>query len=324
MSWLPRAHPRSRGENTIQGATSCGYTGSSPLTRGKHAAPAGAGERCGLIPAHAGKTGRQARGQVAEGAHPRSRGENAAEETAVDIHLGSSPLTRGKPRVYRFIARSPGLIPAHAGKTDDRYIPLIKERAHPRSRGENGRGIRRCRRGVGSSPLTRGKLIPIKTIEHSPGLIPAHAGKTFDGGGEVAVDGAHPRSRGENVPAVAAFAGAVGSSPLTRGKQSPKPRARLSTGLIPAHAGKTGGRAARAPPGWAHPRSRGENRDCGLAGRRELGSSPLTRGKPPRPHHRRDRGRLIPAHAGKTDDTGGETRVIGAHPRSRGENEMKP
>ena len=199
MSWLPRAHPRSRGENTIQGATSCGYTGSSPLTRGKHAAPAGAGERCGLIPAHAGKTGRQARGQVAEGAHPRSRGENAAEETAVDIHLGSSPLTRGKPRVYRFIARSPGLIPAHAGKTSGVSLHCAVSWAHPRSRGENRRPVHSTHQRTGSSPLTRGKRTRYTTVPSRCGLIPAHAGKTYTHQDYRAFARAHPRSRGENL-----------------------------------------------------------------------------------------------------------------------------
>ena len=57
------------------------------------------------------------------------------------------------------------------------------------------------------------------------------------------------------------------------------------TGLIPAHAGKTGvsDRGGRTPE--AHPRSRGENGRFEGAGACETGSSPLTRGKlssPPR------------------------------------------
>ena len=54
-----------------------------------------------------------------------------------------------------------------------------------------------------------------------------------------------------------------------------------------------------------------------------MGSSPLTRGK------RFFRGavsnpvRLIPAHAGKTSGGERRERTRGAHPRSRGENELK-
>ena len=92
--------------------------GSSPLTRGKlREVGLPLGGR-GLIPAHAGKTGAGGRGCPPSRAHPRSRGENAAEETAVDIHLGSSPLTRGKRDVREGAHRIVGLIPAHAGKTE--------------------------------------------------------------------------------------------------------------------------------------------------------------------------------------------------------------
>ena len=50
--------------------------GSSPLTRGKPALGEVVEGGLGLIPAHAGKTGRQAAHQRHEPAHPRSRGEN--------------------------------------------------------------------------------------------------------------------------------------------------------------------------------------------------------------------------------------------------------
>ena len=54
-SW---AHPRSRGENHLHTYPGVSLRGSSPLTRGKHAAESPAGHRSGLIPAHAGKTSR--------------------------------------------------------------------------------------------------------------------------------------------------------------------------------------------------------------------------------------------------------------------------
>ena len=52
----------------------------------------------------------------------------------------------------------------------------------------------------------------------------------------------------------------------------------------------------------------------------EFGSSPLTRGKPAAGMRRTRRTRLIPAHAGKTDDDNGLACEWAAHPRSRGEN----
>ena len=50
------AHPRSRGENFVAALYGLGLRGSSPLTRGKLGLPDLPGGRCGLIPAHAGKT----------------------------------------------------------------------------------------------------------------------------------------------------------------------------------------------------------------------------------------------------------------------------
>ena len=50
------AHPRSRGENFGELAGEFASSGSSPLTRGKHAALEGHELADRLIPAHAGKT----------------------------------------------------------------------------------------------------------------------------------------------------------------------------------------------------------------------------------------------------------------------------
>ena len=57
--------------------------------------------RKGLIPAHAGKTLSSPLALPDAEAHPRSRGENAAHALAEIYARGSSPLTRGKPRVGR-------------------------------------------------------------------------------------------------------------------------------------------------------------------------------------------------------------------------------
>ena len=53
----PRAHPRSRGENSGRGVWLLLITGSSPLTRGKLVGHDLVVSLVGLIPAHAGKTG---------------------------------------------------------------------------------------------------------------------------------------------------------------------------------------------------------------------------------------------------------------------------
>ena len=131
---------------------------------------------------------------------------------------------------------------------------------------------------------------------------------------------AHPRSRGENQWQPRGPLAPPGSSPLTRGKQLRRLWGLKSSGLIPAHAGKTFGLLCVSRLAWAHPRSRGENCAAHSSGPVGMGSSPLTRGK--RAPHQRERlflG-LIPAHAGKTQLSPLRPLPDRAHPRSRGEN----
>ena len=173
---------------------------------------------------------------------------------------GSSPLTRGKRRSQCRCTDESRLIPAHAGKTDGASGERDRFPAHPRSRGENGSWVSRRRAVRGSSPLTRGKQLVIDYLNRPGGLIPAHAGKTSTRGNCPSATWAHPRSRGENSTGEYFGATSLGSSPLTRGKPIMAPEPAKVTGLIPAHAGKTGRLPRGRPRSWAHPRSRGENR----------------------------------------------------------------
>ena len=134
-----RAHPRSRGENRHWCDALEGVAGSSPLTRGKHVGDLGVLVGRGLIPAHAGKTRLPVRTVRRVRAHPRSRGENTAYMRDGHPEMGSSPLTRGKRHVRLLVGPWGGLIPAHAGKTGSAAPDSGARRAHPRSRGENGR-----------------------------------------------------------------------------------------------------------------------------------------------------------------------------------------
>ena len=233
---------------------------------------------------------------------------------------GSSPLTRGKPRLRWRLPCRRGLIPAHAGKTAPKALRSQSRRAHPRSRGENV-----CNGSVevfecGSSPLTRGKPDSRSCAATRGRLIPAHAGKTCMSVTWTSTRPAHPRSRGENMRSPASGTISPGSSPLTRGKQYPSSMISPMMRLIPAHAGKTPACVIALMSEGAHPRSRGENQVCPSHVALILGSSPLTRGKPGFRGLRGLRGRLIPAHAGKTSRSSTTSRPRSAHPRSRGEN----
>ena len=199
-------------------------------------------------------------------------------------------------------------------------LTVVSSRAHPRSRGENFAGIAGFLFLAGSSPLTRGKQPGCEQRRRAMGLIPAHAGKTYDGLIPALRSGAHPRSRGENAQPFVPYENAGGSSPLTRGKPTRPESIRLDTRLIPAHAGKTQPRVRRCCRAWAHPRSRGENESVAYGIPPMLGSSPLTRGKLPVGCQRDSPTGLIPAHAGKTRGRDNRDDWVRAHPRSRGEN----
>ena len=133
---------------------------------------------------------------------------------------------------------------------------------------------------------------------------------------------AHPRSRGENFTSRSWALPWTGSSPLTRGKLGAKMKRALSKGLIPAHAGKTTTSTTRAVRHAAHPRSRGENSQPTSIMPAGMGSSPLTRGKQGRGPRGCGGSGLIPAHAGKTSTVSARPPRNGAHPRSRGENDL--
>ena len=233
--------------------------GSSPLTRGKHSEALHGLAQGRLIPAHAGKTSPISCIRSRIWAHPRSRGENTADDALTQQPAGSSPLTRGKLGHAGARTLLTGLIPAHAGKTSAPQKELEQSAAHPRSRGENSGQCYLPASCLGSSPLTRGKREPVNFDRLDVRLIPAHAGKTGDKESTTGGFSAHPRSRGENLDVLRHGHAAAGSSPLTRGKLVSFDGTTRFNGLIPAHAGKTTLSAHSRMSRPAHPRSRGEN-----------------------------------------------------------------
>ena len=217
-----------------------------------------------------------------------------------------------------------GLIPARAGKTGPPSPPTRPAKAHPRACGENrgvGRGLR-C--PLGSSPRVRGKPLGHHRAHERRRLIPARAGKTAAPSITTATPTAHPRACGENAASASRTAAATGSSPRVRGKPRDTTLQRVSSGLIPARAGKTGpGKGARSSSP-AHPRACGENRAWQCLSGLLLGSSPRVRGKPQCAFCCSTFRRLIPARAGKTTWWPGSRSCPGAHPRACGENFSSP
>ena len=132
-----------------------------------------------LIPAHAGNTSRSFFLNSCSWTHPRARGEYQEFANKVQELWGSSPRTRGILTAEGAQPLREGLIPAHAGNTDQICFLANHQRAHPRARGEYFR--RPSSRVVcrGSSPRTRGIQLSEADTKHPMRLIPAHAGNTL-------------------------------------------------------------------------------------------------------------------------------------------------
>ena len=310
---------RGRGRRRLSGSVARLSHGESPLAR----ETAGTGDT-----------------RTATSAHPRWCGEDSCASVRRVVPGGSSPLARGgPPRGFRG-RRTPGLIPAGAGRTGTderdrptalRLIPAGAGRtcrtrrrpsgcpAHPRWRGEDTQSWPLTPSPSGSSPLARGGRRQWPPRRAAQGLIPAGAGRTGAPSTTGCPRWAHPRWRGEDGLPELTLGYEAGSSPLARGGRRPGPRPPEAQGLIPAGAGRTVISAKSPWPRSAHPRWRGEDDPDAWITRADGGSSPLARGGPVGAPLEADGTRLIPAGAGRTDGPVDECRSAGAHPRWRGE-----
>ena len=118
-------------------------------------------------------------------------------------------------------------------------------------------------------------------------------------------------------------ASGVGSSPHSRGTHRAVTRSLVPAGLIPAFAGNTTRQQQKDTHSRAHPRIRGEHVAIGVRSVIGEGSSPHSRGT----HngfvrYLADEG-LIPAFAGNTSPLGVLIDGSRAHPRIRGEHELR-
>ncbi len=173
-----------------------------------------------------------------------------------------------------------GLIPAGAGNTVSPLMDHCPGAAHPRRRGEHDPCGSRPWRDGGSSPQARGT--PPQSLEGRPDsrLIPAGAGNTPRSLQVLSLRRAHPRRRGEHIPAQIADLTARGSSPQARGTQRVLAVEIVKPRLIPAGAGNTAGTSMRALRLQAHPRRRGEHSPVLKLVLMSTGSSPQARGTP--------------------------------------------
>ncbi len=199
-----RAHPRSRGDDDLAKLVGEPPWGSSPLAGRRHAVPGGVGAAPGLIPARGETTVRAGCTAGTGWAHPRSRGDDSGEPGCPWGRVGSSPLAGRRQRSEVRRGRAPGLIPARGETTLPGSRPTLQRSAHPRSRGDDRAASRTCSRSAGSSPLAGRRQAAVRHPDRRGGLIPARGETTPDAIAHARLNGAHPRSRGDDSMATCA------------------------------------------------------------------------------------------------------------------------
>ena len=192
--------------------------GSPPHTRGKADFSVEHVLESRITPAHAGKSDLQYLFLCHGQDHPRTRGEKADRPCTCALCRGSPPHTRGKAVRQSAGQAVLGITPAHAGKR--KRPPGLRNSRwdHPRTRGEKKILYWCTTTAVGSPPHTRGKAEQRTTQTGTPGITPAHAGKSIGQRRNGSCTGDHPRTRGEKIQAALGKAGGRGSPPHTRGK----------------------------------------------------------------------------------------------------------
>ena len=256
-------------------------------------------------------------------AHPRSRGEHCLNRLYSFLFFGSPPLARGTltdSPIAKFGAR---LTPARAGNTHGSSGQSQRWSAHPRSRGEHYDVATGVLREFGSPPLARGTQEAGRVPRLHARLTPARAGNTSGVITSPVMISAHPRSRGEHIPARVQALPRYGSPPLARGTHSTYGLFQVARRLTPARAGNTTTVEKIIKYRTAHPRSRGEHFAGPVPRRFPCGSPPLARGTPGRWYDQLGRLRLTPARAGNTKPTQPPPPPSPAHPRSRGEHRLR-
>ena len=116
--WVSQDHPRACGEHVSVLASTHTIGGSSPRMRGTPLQRLQSFLGAGIIPAHAGNTGRYARLSVICQDHPRACGEHLGFYVNALADQGSSPRMRGTPYRGKSSIRYDIIIPAHAGNTN--------------------------------------------------------------------------------------------------------------------------------------------------------------------------------------------------------------
>ena len=196
---------------------------------------------------------------------------------------------------------------------------LREEGDHPRMRGEHSLDGDRPDIPTGSSPHARGTHPLAACRIPCNGIIPACAGNTVLTDEEYTLIRDHPRMRGEHQAPTGYAVTRRGSSPHARGTHLSQRAGYLRYGIIPACAGNTCTTKVQLSHIRDHPRMRGEHALRPAAPPLKPGSSPHARGTRDLACFQSLAEGIIPACAGNTGCCAVARRLLGDHPRMRGE-----
>ena len=128
-------HPRACGAHVILSQSKMSSSGSSPRMRGSLDTGAVKSYSDGIIPAHAGLTHRRDFSFRWKWDHPRACGAHTLAATLRSAGTGSSPRMRGSRSVAKRTPSPAGIIPAHAGLTEEDAAGWASRWDHPRACG---------------------------------------------------------------------------------------------------------------------------------------------------------------------------------------------
>ena len=128
-------HPRACGAHGAASASRDASRGSSPRMRGSHQPFLISIDRFWIIPAHAGLTTRIVVSRNPHRDHPRACGAHVGNLAEYLDEAGSSPRMRGSQLYFLCRLDQLGIIPAHAGLTQDHQCSLPTSGDHPRACG---------------------------------------------------------------------------------------------------------------------------------------------------------------------------------------------
>ena len=172
---------------------------------------------------------------------------------------GSSPRMRGTRQRHQNDLKGRRFIPAYAGNTFLCARNRLSISVHPRVCGEHGQLERGHDTGDGSSPRMRGTRDLLDSHLRDLRFIPAYAGNTERRSAIAPHRPVHPRVCGEHPVPALSERDMVGSSPRMRGTRFDDSVGAINLRFIPAYAGNTPERAARALFPSVHPRVCGEH-----------------------------------------------------------------